>query len=237
MSDARSAGNARRTRNPAFDYLALRLLMGFIALLMPWVVYHIAGDPELESISASYHTDAQDIFVGMLFIVGAFLLAYRGTTRWQGFASKVGAAAAILVAIFPTSTSRLDLDSGGVHYAAALALFSVLAYFCYVFWTATKGGPVVEQRRGPYYLGCGIIMLASMSVIAVAKAVGVADELGITFWGEAIALTAFGVAWIIAGKAVPFLSVPKEQPELYSDIRDGLRKMVLLTSKWVEGMV
>ena len=222
MIDPRvTAGN----RNPAFDYVALRLLMGIIAFLMPWVVYYIAGDPDLESISASYHTEAQDAFVGMLFVVGAFLMAYRGRFRLHGFASKMGAVAAVLVALFPTSTSQLNLDSNGIHYAAAVALFSVLVYFCYVFWKATKDGTVVEKRRSPFYAVCGAIMVVCMLVVAIASAVGIPDEVGVTFWGEAIALTAFGVAWIVAGKALPFLSEPKEQPELYSDVKAALAKV------------
>ena len=68
-------------------------------------------------------------------------------------------------------------------------------------------------------------MVASMLVIAIAKISSVADELGVAFWGEAIALTAFGVAWTVSGKAVPFLSEPKERPELYSDIGNALRKV------------
>ena len=98
-------------RYPVFNFEALRLMMGIIVISMPWVVYWIAGDPDLESISASYHTKAQDALVGMLFVVGAFLLAYRGRSRPQGFASKVGAIAAIVVATFPTSTSAIRVGT------------------------------------------------------------------------------------------------------------------------------
>ncbi len=145
-------------------------------------------------------------------------------TRNQGFAS--GALSAVLVALFPTSTADIKLDSSSIHYAAAFVLFSVLAFFCYVFWKETKDGTAVEQRRRPVYFVCGVVMVASMVVIAIAKTVGIAEEVGITFWGEAIALTAFGVAWIVSGKALPFLSDAEERPELYSDIARRLKKMI-----------
>ena len=66
-----------------FNYQALRLLMGLIALALPIAVSltAILGTPsvsDLPSISYSYHTGARNVFVGALFIVGAFLWAYNG---------------------------------------------------------------------------------------------------------------------------------------------------------------
>ena len=65
--------------NKVFDYRALRLLMGLIALALPFIVT-LVSSTQLSSISASYFTEARDAFVGMLFIVGAFLWAYNGHT-------------------------------------------------------------------------------------------------------------------------------------------------------------
>ena len=76
------------SRNRTFDYVTLRLLVGLIAFAIPLVVSFLARPTALESISASYHTDAQDAFVGMLFIVAAFLAAYRGHEPKQGVVSK-----------------------------------------------------------------------------------------------------------------------------------------------------
>ncbi len=205
-------------RYPVFNFEALRLMMGIIAISMPWVVYWIAGDPDLESISASYHTKAQDALVGMLFVVGAFLLAYRGRSRPQGFARapvsqthdqllQVGAIAAIVVATFPTSTSAIRVGTSYIHYAAAIVLFSVFVFFCYEFRKATKDGTDIEKKRSPYYVVCGIAMAAAMLFIVIVRLAEVPADLGLVFWGEAAALTFFGVAWIISGKAVPYLSI------------------------------
>ena len=48
--------------------------MGLIAFALPFVVAALATDAanRLTSISASYHTNARDAFVGMLFVVSAF---------------------------------------------------------------------------------------------------------------------------------------------------------------------
>lgn len=209
-------------RNPTFDYVTLRLLMGFVAFAIPLVVTYLARPIELESISASYHTEAQDIFVGLLFIVSAFLLSYRGHNPRQGLVSKLGAAAAALVAVCPTSTmAKANLDSGPVHYTAAALLFLVLAYFCYVFWTDTRASDMaVERRRSPIYLACGIVMLACIVVIAIASWLfpSAAVEYRITFWGEWIALWAFGAAWTVSGKCLPYLSKPGERPPFFADV-------------------
>lgn len=60
-----------------FDYRALRLFVGLVALGLPEVVAFISSTP-LSSISASYYTEARDIFIGSLFVIGALLWAYNG---------------------------------------------------------------------------------------------------------------------------------------------------------------
>jgi hypothetical protein len=60
-----------------FDPRALRLIVGLIAFLLPFVVI-IVNAKMTSSISASYHTDARDIFVGVLFVIGFLFVAYNG---------------------------------------------------------------------------------------------------------------------------------------------------------------
>jgi len=63
--------------NLAFDYHAIRLMIGLIVLSIPLVVIILAPGIT-DSISWSYHTDARDFFVGFLFVIGAFLMSYKG---------------------------------------------------------------------------------------------------------------------------------------------------------------
>lgn len=220
--------SANSSRNRSFDYVTLRLLMGLIAFALPILVTYLAQPVQLDSISASYHTNAQDAFVGMLFIVSAFMLAYRGRNPKQGFFSKLGAVAAALVAVFPTSTKvKPDLDSGPIHYTAAAVLFLVLAFFCYVFWKETHASDKpMEKRRSPFYMVCGIVIVVVIVVIAIANWFfsETANEYQLTFWGEGVALWAFGAAWIVSGKALPYLSEPDERPKLFADVKAILSK-------------
>jgi len=60
-----------------FDYHTIRGLIGLIAMSFPFVVWILASRIT-DSISWSYHTNARDIFVGFLFVLGAFLMSYMG---------------------------------------------------------------------------------------------------------------------------------------------------------------
>lgn len=149
--------------NLVFSYLTLRLVVGVIALLLPVLTPLISTTP-LSSISGSYHTEARDIFVGSLFVVGALLLAYNGrphppleraesiiirvirkllnvdAVSEERVVSSIGAVAAIGAAIYPTACNGCGADPKSViHYFAAVILFFTIAYFCLsVFRTRAK---------------------------------------------------------------------------------------------------
>ena len=187
-----------------FDYRALRLLMGFIALALPFTVSILSSSP-LSSISASYYTEARDAFVGMLFVVSAFLWAYNGHSLKEAYASKIASLAAVFVAIFPTSCDLCKPEiKSFIHYGAAATLFAILAYFCFgPFRKNTKGKGGKKGRRSKIYFTCGCIMVGCMLGLVVTK-LTVSEKmikaLSVTYWAEAIALCAFGFAWIVSGK-------------------------------------
>lgn len=204
----------RTTASPVFNYKVLRLLMGVIALSLPYVVIGIARDAP-SSISASYFTAARDTFTGMLFVIGAFLFAYNGHTYLQAIASKVASIAAILVALFPTSCDGCAGDiASGVHLGAATTLFSILAYFCLgPFRQHTKKQRGTKARRAFIYLVCGWVMIIALLIAAGGNVFVSASTLGeyrVIYWVELFALNAFGVAWITAGKAIPGLVDKKD---------------------------
>lgn len=202
-----------------FDYRALRLLMGIIALTLPFLVTLLSSSP-LSSISASYYTEARDAFVGMLFIVGAFMWAYNGHTIKEAVASKIASVAAICVATFPTSCDVCETTIISItHYGAAVILFAILAYFCFgPFRLNTKGKKGKKGRRSKIYFVCGWIMVGCMLSLFIAKLI-LSDEtleaLRVTYWVETIALVAFGFAWIVAGKYIRFFVDEDEALRLF----------------------
>jgi hypothetical protein len=196
-----------------FDYRALRLTVGLVAFGLPVVAWLISST-SISSISASYHTEARDVFVGSLFVIGALLLAYNGHTLQEKWVGKGASLAAIIAAIFPTTCNTCEPDIKSViHYGAAIVLFSTIAYFCLgPFRKNTKGQKGKKGRRAIIYLVCGLIILGCMLGIGAAQFIlsdATRKALAITFVGEFVALWAFGVAWIVAGKVIPPL-VDKE---------------------------
>jgi len=167
--------------------------------------------------SVSYHTPARDAFVGWLFVVGAFLMAYEGHYFYEGVASKVASAMAFLVAISPTECSSIAPSKmcelaptvnihAEVHQSAAALLFIILAFFClgpFRRRAASKTGINAKIRRLIYW-ACGIAMLGAMAYIVIEAKTPYKHPRAV-FYGEVVALSAFGIAWIVAGQYFNFV--------------------------------
>jgi hypothetical protein len=87
--------NVDSSSSLVFDHIAIRRFIGLIAILLPLIVIIAAWDGLPDSISASYYASARfpflpyfpsprDIFVGALFVIGAFLMSYKGHTNAIG---------------------------------------------------------------------------------------------------------------------------------------------------------
>lgn len=133
-----------------------RIYIGMIGLMFPTLITltvlgrdGLAVWKDLDSISAYYYTGANALFVGMLFVLGVFLLAYDGYQNKYGkydrWCARVAGLAAILVAFFPTAapvnfpalewwTPRV----GVLHFSAAVALFLSFAVFCLFLFPLTE---------------------------------------------------------------------------------------------------
>ena len=209
----------QQERMLVFDYKRTRLLIGIIAFTLPFAVSFISST-HLSSISASYYTEARDVLVGMLFIVGAFLFAYNGYTIWQSRASKIGSLAAVLIALFPTNCDTCPLTFISiVHYCSATTLFSILTYFCFgPFRKKAKAKNTTKAgRRIKIYLFCGTIMIVCMLTMFISNFLPKieVETLRIFYWAEAVALVAFGTAWMTASKVIPVLADKDERLMLF----------------------
>lgn len=176
------------------------------------------------SISAYYHTGMREVFVAILAALGIFLLCYKGPEKWDVLAAKLAGAAAILVALLPTSEpSREATDTGErlpdsvtlfsgpnaldpeiigkLHYASAAVFFVTVALMALFLFTKTGGAsPTAGKRlRNRIYRVSGVTILLAIGLIVVDKVLlGAAWSGGTSFvfWMETVAVTAFGVAWL-----------------------------------------
>ncbi len=190
------------------DHRTIKLIVGCIALFLANVT-SLLSQNAIESISASYHVGgwARDVFVGSLFAITAFLLAYNGYSTREMLLSKVAAIAAFGVAMFPCGCKVHPEIIPGLHGIAAGVMFVVLAALCYTFLgrARAKGHPEA-MTRSYIYAGCGLTIIASIVVVGGDNLLGgaIADRVPrLTFYSERAALYAFGVAWLTASRVFP----------------------------------
>ncbi|WP_424187067.1 DUF998 domain-containing protein [Actinokineospora sp. G85] len=192
------------------SYLFLRRAIGLIGLLLPVVL--IAGGLIVDgglfnSISGYYHGSLRDVFVGSMCAVGVFLISYRGYDRVDEVVGNIAAVAAIGVALFPTAPAGADGAErvvGVLHLVFAAVFFLALAFFCLVlFRRSDDPAPTPRKRaRNGVYLACGLVIVASLALIALCALLDLASALRPALWLETAAILAFGLAWLTKGEAV-----------------------------------
>jgi len=205
------------------DHLTIKLWVGTIALLLPWLLKFTADCP-LQSVSESYWaTDwSRNIFVGALIAIAALVSAYNGDRRLDMVMAKVASVAAVGAAIFPSDPDEIMWPRchAALHYVAGGLLFLILTYFCIAFFRKARVKTSREsKRRKAVYLLCAAAIVGAMAVLildTVMVKVLHNDWLNchfpvLFFYAESMALTAFGVSWLTASHVLPYLNAPEER--------------------------
>ena len=231
-------------RRQEIDHRTIKLIVGVVALTLASLTDLFASSP-IPSISASYYEGgwSQSIFIGFLFAISAFLLAYNGLSRSEMVLSKVASVAGLGVALFPCECPKdghkaiampgmmgvlgrigkhVDELAPYVHGVSATTMFLVLTYFCYQFLRRAwrKGHPQAKARATIYAL-CGIAILSSIAVLGsnhLARNALTDRCPRLIFYGEGVALVAFGISWLTASRILPVLT---RRDERFSPFRDS----------------
>lgn len=191
------------------SYRTLRRLLGELGILLPWLLYFRNELNWETSISDFYYTPASSIFTGVMIALGLFLFTYRGhpidndKNEWisDNALTNIGGFMAILTALIPTTCS----DGVSCHFNGSIGTIHLV---CAAMFLAIMGGVVffkftLSPNRKWYFLykASGIIVWASLVGIGIylwLKKEG-DFEYGVLV-GEIIALTAFGIAWLVKGR-------------------------------------
>ncbi|MCB9101963.1 MAG: hypothetical protein H6632_20680 [Anaerolineales bacterium] len=201
------------------DHHTIKLIIGIFAISLATLTSLFSETP-LTSISASYYADgwSRNIFVGFLFAISAFLLAYNGKSAPEFVLSKLAAVAAIGVAMFPCKCGSHTEIIPYIHYISAAVMFLILVGFCYIFFQrAYAKGHTQAKFRASIYALCGITILTSIAIIVVNTLLADVISLKISrliFFCEAAGLIAFGVAWLSASRCLPLITSEKERISL-----------------------
>ena len=214
-------------RRPEIDQYTIKFLIGAIAFSLPWIELGLTGG-SITSISASFWFDPgpwpRDIFVGSLFAISAFMLAYNGLSEPEMWLAKVASLAALGVAMFPCQCGDLAREIiPRVHLISAAAMFAVLACFCYIFFCRARAkGHRQANWRAAIYSVTGVGMLASMALFLL-YAISKGEEL--VLWGETLGLVSFGIAWLTASRVIPLITPRWERHALFVGPRGGDRRL------------
>src|SRR3989442_2924175 len=150
------------------NHLTIKLVVGLIALSLAPLTSFFAKS-SITSISASYYEGgwSQSIFIGFLFAIAAFLLAYNGFSRTDMVLSKLASVAALGVAMFPCQCDNHVEVVPYVHWISAATMFLILVYFCYSFYQrARQKGHPQANTRAVVYVVCGILIVLSILTLA-----------------------------------------------------------------------
>ncbi len=211
----------RPRARPADAFLQLRRWLGIIGTTLPFVLVlgnvflravlasppHWRGWDLQRSMSAYYYTDMQNIFVGALVTIGAFLLAYKGRDKKEARAGTIAGISAVIVGLFPTipPDGHVTIISE-LHIGFAALLYLTLAYISIWLFTRREDGPRQRDRaRNAVYRVCGWTIVGCLVLIAVAEDHFVRAHVGAYrpgFWLESLATVAFGISWLTKGEKI-----------------------------------
>lgn len=205
-------------------FLRLRKSIGFLAILFPLMLIvwaWVFGNCRTiqYAVSDYYYTASGDVFIGIIFAISWFLIAYKGYDRTDQWLTSSAGICSILISVLPTGqnndvqcTVRFVEEFSWrttAHNILAVLFFLILAYMSYFQFTKSEGMTTMEKiDRNKVYRICAIIMLTALVLIPVFSAFSIFPK--VIFWMEWVALAAFGFSWLVKGGFVLKDKVGKE---------------------------
>lgn len=208
------------------SFMAQRRVIGVLGVCLPLVVmiggWESSGHTVRDSISAYYHSNMRDFFVGLLAMTSIFLLSYRGHDTRDRVLTFLSGLFALGVATFPTIRIETGPDdeiekakhellgvfglpgdkSRIVHYACAVALFVCLTGMCYQF-TQSRGTKTQQKNyRNVVYWICAGLMASAIVLAGIFMVSQLRRPADLILIVEAVCLGAFGVSWLVKGETI-----------------------------------
>jgi hypothetical protein len=197
----------QKANNQIISYQKLRILIGLIGFLLPVILIIgsiIQGGPENieDSISSYYYTDFRDIFVGSLFVLGFFLLSYKGKSNVETWVTNTGFVFSLGIALFPCKAECKIICV--LHCLSAVLLFAMFASFSLWLFRkdlfAKKTNKVLKRINVVYIctgiaLIVGIIGLILFFVFCSIFNIKESDNSKIVLIFEVLGLFSFAYAW------------------------------------------
>lgn len=202
-------------RNVTVDTKRMRIMIGILGMLLPWLVALITLSWP-QSISITYYSlFAVGTFMTVLGSAGILLINYKGYSKIDDICSTIAGIFGLLICLFPmtfldspeTKVGILHLPSeisNIFHTISAFGFFGILAFMSFFLFTKTSGEMTKQKKiKNIIYRVCGIGMMASFLLLFLGFLPN--QPYNLTWIVEAIALFFFGTSWIVKADAIPFL--------------------------------
>ena len=191
----------------------LRCTIGWLGILLPWLVVILLGVFP-SSISSTYYTyEAGPVFMIVLGSASFLLFSYKGYELIDDVINSLAGLCGLLICLFPCSstmdkvgTFQLSVNvSALIHNCAAIGFFVLLAYSSLFLFTKSSGNMTKNKKiRNVIYRICGIGMLVAFSIMLV-------PDFHIQIWlVETIALFFFGISFLTKADYYPWLFADKK---------------------------
>ena len=207
------------------SFFAHRKLIGLLGIIVPIIllcgdIFIFGADQIRSSLSAYYHSQMTSVFSAIICVMGVFLITYKGYDKKDYIVSTLAGVGAIGLGLFPTAISLTDplpihKDSVGfmvnnlVHLSFVFLFFASLAYMSYFQFTKTNHKNQVtneKTKRNIIYKLCALVMVSVGMILLLIKTNDYLSAFFLqykpVFYGEVIAIWAFGVSWAIKGQAM-----------------------------------
>jgi hypothetical protein len=211
------------TESYILTYRRIRKVIGWLGISLPCALVLLSLIPFFKtaiqnSISYYYYTNLREIFTGVLCAVSLFLIRYKGFENpvfWKNDNKMTNLAGimALGVALIPTNPVNCPEKIytlipfcvkvlGWLHYFFAASFFAVLAIISIFIFTVgqikTRDIPLSRLNENLIYRTCGFTIIVSLILMPVCEALKLFPRSTLVL--EAIALIAFGSAWLIKGR-------------------------------------
>jgi hypothetical protein len=189
--------------------IRLRVVLGVLAILLPWIVAVLAKTIP-SSISATYYiSECTTPFMIILGACSILLICYKGYDLQDDIILTLSGIMGLGICFFPTWVSGLEfvgtfhtpvLISTNLHNICAVIFFGLLSYNSIFLFTKGDGNPTRNKKiRNIIYIVSGVGMLASFLLMLL-------PSFRIQIWlVETIALSFFGLSFLTKADVFPFL--------------------------------
>jgi hypothetical protein len=209
--------------NAIISYINLRILIGILAIALPFVCIFggmlIAKESIQTSISIYYYTNVRDCFVGILVGISMFLVSYKGYGKVDNVVTTITGIIGLGLVIFPCYSPdyintkvgffHIPIEiSGYIHLICAFAYFALMAYNSMFIFTKTYDNKKMtknKKRRNIVYRICGFLIFLSLITLLLVFIFGGASTIAekqIMLKIEAVMLISFGISWLVKSKAI-----------------------------------